>query len=470
MPFFLPVRSTKTQSFMSPMFRTIPFFVFAATVPLSAQDIVPPLYQEEKLRGVLELPVQEQRKLPEALSSYHLDPAPAPRGLLLQKGDRLAICGDSITEQKLYSLAIETYLTACMPHLNVTCRQYGWSGEQAGGFLSRMKNDVLRFEPTIATTCYGMNDFRYVPYEEAIGAEYRKNMTAIVDAFTASGARIVIGSPGIIDSVPHWVEAAKGFTQPQLNQSLSKFRNLGVSLAAEKQTGFADVYQEMLIADYEAKQKFGDKFKVAGEDGVHPAWAGQIVMAYAFLQGLGLDGDLGTISYDEATKSASASGGHQATLTAEGEISISSQRLPFAPGTGSLDKDDSIRAGMDLVGFDDHLNRLTFRIAAPASDSYEIQWGSEKKTFTADQLRQGINLAKEFQDNPLVPAFRKIEEAVLAKQTYETRQIKELVHGPEGAADVEATFTLTEKARAPLEAAVKTALEPVTHKLLVSAR
>src|SRR6187431_1299301 len=92
--------------------------------------------------------------------------APQPAGLLLKKGDRLAICGDSITEQKMYSLLMEAYLTACLPELEVTCRQYGWSGEQAGGFLARMKNDVLRFKPTIATTCYGMNDHRYQPYKE----------------------------------------------------------------------------------------------------------------------------------------------------------------------------------------------------------------------------------------------------------------------------------------------------------------
>jgi hypothetical protein len=37
--------------------------------------------------------------------------------LLLKKGDRLAICGDSITEQKMYSRAMETYLTVCVPDL-----------------------------------------------------------------------------------------------------------------------------------------------------------------------------------------------------------------------------------------------------------------------------------------------------------------------------------------------------------------
>ena len=54
---------------------------------------------------------------------------------LLQAGDRLAIFGDSITEQKMYSRIIETYLTVCVPELDITVRQFGWSGESAEGFL-----------------------------------------------------------------------------------------------------------------------------------------------------------------------------------------------------------------------------------------------------------------------------------------------------------------------------------------------
>src|SRR5689334_11541307 len=75
--------------------------------------------------------------------------APKPAGLMLREGDKLAICGDSITEQKMYSRIMEDYLTMCVPQLSITVRQYGWSGERAPGFLARMTNDCLRFKPTI---------------------------------------------------------------------------------------------------------------------------------------------------------------------------------------------------------------------------------------------------------------------------------------------------------------------------------
>jgi len=55
-----------------------------------------------------------------------LSPAPAPKPARgqIKKGDRLAICGDSITEQKQYSRIMEDYLTMCVPELGVSVRQF----------------------------------------------------------------------------------------------------------------------------------------------------------------------------------------------------------------------------------------------------------------------------------------------------------------------------------------------------------
>src|ERR1022692_2884042 len=130
--------------------------------------------------------------------------APAPGPLLLKEGDRLAILGDSITEQKMYSRIIETYLTACVPELKITARQFGWSGETAEGFLHRMTNDCLRFQPTIATLCYGMNDHRYRAYDEQNANWYSNNYASVASSLKDSGARVVLGSPGSIGKVPPW--------------------------------------------------------------------------------------------------------------------------------------------------------------------------------------------------------------------------------------------------------------------------
>jgi len=403
--------------------------------------------------------------LPAELADYDLTEAPEP-SVTLKKGDRLAICGDSITEQKQYSVLIETYLTACLPELEITCRQFGWSGEQISGFLPRMDNDVLRFKPTVATTCYGMNDFRYIPFDEGVAKEYRDNTRLMAEKFKAAGARPVIGSSGIIDSVPHWVKDAKG-DKKDLNLSLSKFRNIALEVANEEEVGFADVYRPMLIADLRAKEAFGEDFKVTGKDGVHPAWAGHAIMAYAFLKALGVDGEIGTITWNEGTGKSTATDGHKILSSEGGEISVESTRLPFAPGTGPLDRDDSLRAGMALVPFDATLNRFILKIAEHESETYTVTWGAESKTYTAEQLHNGINLAAEFENNPLVAPFQKIREAVAAKQAFETHQIKELVHGEAGKADMEGTFESSEKEREVLVKKLAETVQPAGHVILI---
>jgi hypothetical protein len=60
-----------------------------------------------------------------------------------------------------------------------------------------------------------------------------------------------------------------------------------------------------------------------------------------------------------------------------------------------------------------------------------------------------------------------VDDAVAAKQAYETRQIKDLFHGPEGRADMEATVALTEKTRAPLAAAIRQKFQPVQHLIRI---
>lgn len=403
-------------------------------------------------------------------SRYEVYKAPAPSGLLLKKGDRLAICGDSITEQKQYSLIIEAYLTACVSDLEITARQYGWSGEQAGGFLKRMKNDVLRFKPTIATTCYGMNDHRYVPYTDEIGDTYRKNQTAIVQAFKEADTTVILGSPGTIAKVPGWVKSASG-TWEDLNNSLCKLRNIDIEIAEAEKVHFADVFWPMHTASFTAQQKYGKDFAVAGKDGVHPDWAGQVIMASAFLHAMGVDGNVGTFTVDMAANKAGADAGHKVRAFNNGKLDLTSTRWPFCAPNGPLDKDNSMRAGMALCNFNERFNRLTLKVAGLTAPRAKVTWlggwGPEDKIFTKEQLAAGINLATAFETPQFEGVFRKMRDAVKAKQAFETKQIKEIFHGPQGKADMEAAVKSTEEEHARLAAAIKETVQPFEHTLLI---
>jgi lysophospholipase L1-like esterase len=392
--------------------------------------------------------------------------APETKGLLLRRGDRYAICGDSITEQKMYSRLIEAYLAAARPDLAIECRQYGWSGETAGGFLGRMKNDVLRFQPTIATTCYGMNDFRYVPFEKPIGEDYRKNQTKVVQAFKAAGARVVLGSSGTIHSVPPWVKSARG-TWETLNLALLQFRNIDIEVAEAEHVAFADVYWPMLAKGYETRAKYGEAFKLEGGDGVHPGWAGHVMMAAAFLKALGLDGDLGTVEVDLAKRTAHGSGG-QSVVPGQGEaLTLISARLPCVFEAGDVAKDGTLAAGLALADFHQRFNRVTLKVRGAASAQVKVTWGDQTKVFERAALEQGVNLAAEFPQGPLKPAFDKIWKAVGDKQAFETRQIKSLFRSPEAKKDMEAVVKASELDHDKLVAALKAAYGPAETSLRI---
>ena len=392
--------------------------------------------------------------------------APVYDSLYLKESDRLAIIGDSITEQKMYSRIIETYLTVALPELKITARQYGWSGETAEGFKKRMTQDCLRFKPTIATLCYGMNDHRYKPYDEKVAAWYRDNYGTVAKTLKDAGARVVIGSPGPVGKMPHWVKTATG-TVEDLNLNLCALRNIDIELAKEHDVRFADVFWPMFTGFYAAKDRYGAEYEVPGSDGVHPDWAGQTLMAYAFLTALGCDGAIGTVTVDLGRNTATASSGHTVGKAGADGIALTSTRYPFC-ATGPLDKHNSIRSGMTLVPFMQQLSRFTLVAKGGTAAKYTVAWGAESKTYTADQLAAGVNLADDFLVNPFSDAFKRVDEAVKKKQEYETEQIKKQFHGAAGKADIEKTASETEAVRAPLGAAIAAAVVPVEHVIRIS--
>lgn len=404
----------------------------------------------------------------EAFAKFNPAKAPAPHGLLLKTGDKLAIVGDSITEQKMYSRIIENYLTACVPNLQVSVRQYGWSGEKTDGFLRRMDRDCLTFQPTIVTLCYGMNDARYRPFDLTNGRWYRDHYTAIVRKLKEKDIRVVVGSPGCSGKVASWVKGKQG-TLEEHNLNLCTLRDIALEVADREDAAFADIfwpmYQQQILAP-KRFQKSAEEYAVAGKDGIHPGWAGQAIMAYAFLNAMGLDGDLGSITIDWAASKASTTGSHELLSFQAGAARIKSKQYPYC-ASGALDDDNSLRSGFSLVPFHEKLNRLTLRVQGIPTANVNVTWGDKTKQVSSQELTKGVNLAELFPETPFDQAFAKLDAAVFAKQNFETHQVKKIFHGEEGKADFEKAVRNTEAERKPLAEAIQSALVPVEHELKI---
>jgi len=395
---------------------------------------------------------------------------------VVKNGDRLAVVGDSITEQKIYSRYIEAYLLACTGLKDVKVFQFGWSGERAPGFVARMDNDTWSWRPTVITTCYGMNDGGYRAYDEnAVGAVYRDNMKKIVDFFKNKDVKVIVGSPGVVD--------AETYKRPPgaavYNETLGKLAQIDREIAQAANVGFADVNAVMMSAMIAAKAKLGNSFHVAGPDGVHPAPDGQLLMAYAFLKAMGFDGQIAAVNMDFNGQT-TVSDGHKIVNQKPGMAEIESTRYPFC-FTGAPDDPNGTVSILPFVPFQQDLNRFELKVSNLPAAKGEVNWGGQKKVFSKAQLEKGINLAAEFLDNPFSAQFKLLLDQLLIKQSLETWMIKGFITNirnlstlPDADKDPkmkEAVEYLRMKLmarQAELDAKAKSCLTPVKHQITVN--
>ncbi len=383
------------------------------------------------------------------LIAWLLSPLSPSGEPVLKPGARVAVVGDSITEQKLYSRFIEDYLLACMSHLDVRVIQLGWGGERAPGFADRMENDLFPFRPDVVTTCYGMNDGQYRAYEPSIGAAYEKSMRDIVGRLKARGATVAVGSPGAVDT-----HTFRNRTTPAIyNENLSKLRDIARAIAADEGMPFANVHDAMRDAMSKAKPALGETYDVCGPDGFHPQANGHLVMAMAFIRALGLDGQIALLTADLGGE-ASASAGHKVLSWKDGKLEVESRRYPFC-FSGDGKSPASTRSILPFIPFNAELNRFTLVVKGLKTPKARVAWGDSAQSFTREALETGINLAAEFPGNPFSEPFRKVDELVGKKQSFETAMIKEVI-----------TRFRTAKNLLGDDAEAKAAIEKLTARLL----
>jgi lysophospholipase L1-like esterase len=351
---------------------------------------------------------------------------PIRADLVLKPGDVLAICGDSITEQKIYSADIEEYLLMCQPVDGLRVAQFGWGGERASGFQARVKSDVLPFKPTVVTTCYGMNDGGYTAMSQATGDVYHDNLELAVKQLKAGGVRdIILGSPGVVDSTAY---KRPGTTPDVYNQTLDALRGIAQALAQKDGLLFADLHTPMMDVMAKAKAAYGENYQFAGGDGVHPGPNGHLVMAYAFLKALGCDGAIGTITVDLGADQATGTPGQKIVSCDKGTVTVKSTRYPFC-FQGDPTKPTTDNASVvNFFPFNDDLNRYLLVVKGIKGTKAKVTWGKTSKEFSADDLAKGINLAAEFIDNPFQDQFKKVSAAVGAQQADETILVKSYLH------------------------------------------
>ena len=399
--------------------------------------------------------------------------AQTPKCLLKENG-KLAIIGDSITEQKVYSIFIETYLAVCHPELKQDVCQFGWGGDRAAGYLNRMDYDTLSwFKPDAATLCFGMNDGSYTLLTPAIAQNFETPSRKILEKFKAAGTETVLGGPGAVDTRYFNANKPSGTSPEVYNQNLAGLSAIAEKIAPQYGARFVPLHQTLRNVMAKAKAANGEDFDVCGRDGVHPGANGHLVMAYVFLKGLGVSGDIASLLFNYTDSTVTPSQGQKVLSVNGGVIELESTRYPFCfsgkpnePNTASM---------LPYIPFNDDLNRFIFKVAGLPWSKAKVTWGNTSKTFTKEELEKGVNLAAAFAEaNPLREPFSKVRDAVAKKQGFETvlikshiTHLKPLEDDPDCKAAAEAFKAMLLKKRATLCKAVSEAVVPARSTLKV---
>lgn len=330
-----------------------------------------------------------------------------PSSYYLKDGDVVAFYGDSITEQRLYTLFVETFTLLRYPNLNIRYYNAGWGGDRVSGGSGgrvdeRLRRDVLAYKPTVMTVMLGMNDGRYRAFDQPLFDEYSKGLESIVDTVTTArpDLRITMIRPSPYDDVTVPPTFEGGY-----NQVLVKYGDFVEELAKRKKHHIADLNAPVVGWLKRANEIDPKRARMLIEDRIHPASGGHLLMAAALLKAWGanpvvsiveIDGKAGTVTRQEKTEVTGMK--NQGTLS----WTQLDQSLPFPSDfknrSGIPNALWRQAAGVDLAvqasDFYENFNQQRLRVVNLADGNYTLSInGMKVGSFTAKQLNDGLNLA-----------------------------------------------------------------------------
>jgi lysophospholipase L1-like esterase len=305
----------------------------------------------------------------------------------IHDGERVVFLGDSITEQRLYTTYIEAYALTRHPEWKLSFRNVGWGGDTAwlrqrahpdegqlfkseGEELSGkvtdavargLGRDVLPLKPTFVTVKFGMNDHSYQQFRPDIFRAYARSQTEIASVLGKNGARVTFLTPQPIE------ERRPDPDQDDRNQSLRKFSDGLKEVAAKTGTGFVDQFDPFMKLMLAARAQDPKAF-IGGGDAVHPGPAGQTLMAWAVLKGLGATALVSRAEIDATAKSVKGENCQVTGLTVTDGV-VSFERLD---GALPLPVDSRGEAALKLAPVLDDLSQLVLKVTGLTAPLYEV--------------------------------------------------------------------------------------------------
>ncbi len=205
----------------------------------------------------------------------------------LKKNDTLIFIGDSVTDcgrspdgiwekGEGYPRMIDAMFRVLHPETPVRFINKGTSGDQTRMVLDRLQADVLDLKPDAVTLLIGINDvwrfFDQAGSRAGVPAEeYRENLKKIIEPILASGAKLLVMTPYMIDTNPAEPMRTKMLEYAEICKQVAQEYQLEI---LELQPVFEDLMKQG-VASYELSP-----------DRIHPTQKGQMAIALELMKHL----------------------------------------------------------------------------------------------------------------------------------------------------------------------------------------
>lgn len=218
----------------------------------------------------------------------------AAKDFYLHNGQRVLFYGDSITEQRYYTVAIETYVRTRFPNLQVKFVDSAVGGARVTGNWAvssedeSLQRDVFPFKPDVITIMLGMNDAEYRPFDQSVFDTYKKGYEYIIQQMQSHlpGVKIVLIEPSPWDDVtqtpsyPH-----NPANQPGgYNSTLLHYCKFVRQLGEEHHLKVVDFNTPMVKLREEAQKSDPTLAAKIIPGRVHPGATGELAMAQLLLE------------------------------------------------------------------------------------------------------------------------------------------------------------------------------------------
>jgi lysophospholipase L1-like esterase len=315
----------------------------------------------------------------------------------LHPGDRVVFYGDSITDQRLYTVYVETYVLTRFPKLDVNFVHSGWGGDRVsgggGGTIDvRLGRDVIPYQPTVMTIMLGMNDGSYRAFDEGIFNKYTQGYQHIVESVQKADPQIrfTLIDPSPYDDVTRPPKFEGGY-----NAVLIRYGDWVKDYAQKVGAAVADLNTPVVAVLEKAKEADPTLAEKILPDRVHPGPDGHLIMAEAILKAWNAPATITAVEINAKRKRVV-----NATNTEVDGVSSHDGTVTWKQTDDALPmpfnlSNPTTALVMRCSDFIQALDQEPLRVTHLKAERYTLKIDDQDiGTFTAEQLKKGINLAE----------------------------------------------------------------------------